>query len=859
MFCYSSVRYRNGVAKSLEGHDNFVLQSSTATLNDNATGEVRMEHENIGFLGESRVNEEGFGDVLDDTIVEDKVGSAELGSFLSRPVVISTVTWPEDSSTLLQASFQPWYAFFNNAQIKKKLDNFAYLKCTLKLKFVINASPFYYGAIGAFYHPLSGWWENLTTPATNAQIQIPVSQRPHVWLNPQEVSTAEMTLPYFNFNNWLDVRSALDFQRFGVMDLWQYSKLRSANGATGAGVTITTYAWAEDVVVAGPSVALALQTKRVNKTSERWWKPSGQISQMASKVSEVTPLLGKMGSVGNYAGKTIDAAANVVGAVSSLFGFTNAPVIEDARPFKPLPFHSLASTEISEPVERLTVDPKQALDVDSSVAGLDGTDELGISYICQKESFLTGTLWADAMPTDRLIFSARVTPELFTTRSSTGGTQLYEAPMSYVSRMFSAWRGDVIFRFKFIRSMYHRGRVRVTWDPTGNIESDTASTTVAYTKIVDLDEDDEVEFQVPYLALTPFLALRGDANVNFSNSTSGVSPTRGFANGLITVRVLNALTGPVVGTELDMLVFVRAAENMEFAAPRDGALVTSPFALQSKTEMITGGRAGTAEGKYGAVYGERYASMRQLLHRSSRYGDLRAYPAVGLKNTTTISWYLSRFPDTFGAAPDGMHLAIKPVGGAQIRYNFLSRHPLTYISQLFVGHRGSVTWHFNADATSGKVVLGNLTAERCSAYPPGSVRCGMVSYDNTAVASQVAFAALARPVSAVPAKGSGWPGTAMTSQHTQAGLSVNVPDYNPRRFRLNDPTSNNADQLYGGEKFALTTTVATSDLPYLSVNTYACAGPDFDFIFFMNTPDNYIGLIANPAPADPAVTSVVVV
>lgn len=829
--------------RSMDKKMNFQLQADVSvggTLDDNAPEEETVTNENISFIHEGRANEMTFSGVMDHTFTQDKSGMADLQDFLSRPVPIATYTWPENGSVLNLQTLQPWLLFFNDTRIKKKLDNFAYLKCTLKIKFVINASPFYYGAIGAFYRPLSGAWDNLTTAATQYQIQIPISQRPHVWMNPQEVSTAEMTLPFFTPNNWLRVGVAADFSAFGTLDLWQFSKLRSANGATTAGVTITTYAWAEDVVVAGPTVALSLQARTVHNASEKWWKPSGQISQMASKVAAAAPSLGKLGTIGEYAGKTIESVADSVGSISSIFGFSNLPVITDAMPFKSLPFHSIASSEVSEPVERLTLDPKQALDLDSTKVGLDGTDELGISYICQKESFLTGCLWTDAYATDTLIFSSRVTPQLFDVRSIVAAAQLYDTPMSYVSRMFKNWRGDVIFRFKFIRSMYHRGRVRITWDPFGAINTDANSTTVAYTKIVDLDVDDEVELRVPFIAVTPFLDLiTNNVTRQWSATPTGVTPNAANANGLITVRVLNGLTGPVTGTEIDMLVFVRAGENLEFAAPIDLNPRMSSFAVQSKVVSMTNGKSADADDLYGAVFGERYATLRQLMRRSCRSFTIKPPVLTGNLNTSSVSWILSPTPEINGYAPGGMHVATGTISGSNVRYNFVNRIPLSHISQMFIGRRGSMNWHLNLDGAPTSSEFGGLIVERSPFVPTTTTRNNIVTYDSAAAtSSKFAYANVMRSNN-FTSRGTGACGAAMTNQLTQAGVSINMPDYSLTRFHIINPSTSFSNEAVGGEKFAASAVMNLTEYATAQLTGYCSAGPDFNLLFWMNTPDLY--------------------
>ena len=73
---------------------------------------------------------------------------ASLSEFLSRPVRIANITWLESDTvgTVLTTMF-PWGDYFADARIKVKLQNYAFLKCDLHVKVVVNASPFYYGSM----------------------------------------------------------------------------------------------------------------------------------------------------------------------------------------------------------------------------------------------------------------------------------------------------------------------------------------------------------------------------------------------------------------------------------------------------------------------------------------------------------------------------------------------------------------------------------------------------------------------------------------------------------------------------------------------------------------------------------------
>jgi hypothetical protein len=62
-------------------------------------------------------------------------------------------------------------------------------------------------------------------------------------------------------------------------------------------------------------------------------------------------------------------------------------------------------------------------------------------------------------------------------------------PMSYAAFPFKWWRGDIIFRFKFICTRFHKGRVRITFDPINDISVSTPDYTTVFNEVVDIGAD----------------------------------------------------------------------------------------------------------------------------------------------------------------------------------------------------------------------------------------------------------------------------------------------------------------------------------------------------------------------------------
>ena len=237
-----------------------------------------------------------------------------------------------------------------------------------------------------------------------------------------------------------------------------------------------------------------------------------------------------------------------------MFGFTNVPVISDTAPYAPAAGPVLASTEQGFPVHKLTVDSKNELAVSPEATGLSHGDELVISKLAGHESIITTFDWSTSDLPNALLFTSRVTPRMYYSYGIANNNVVDQTPMCMVASMFKYWRGDIIFRFNIIRSEYHRGRLLISFDPSGNssvnVFNTSSTTTALYTAIVDLGETDNVEFRVPYQQALAYLTTRTadtwDAtdvpwrDVAFNSTAVGST-----CNGYISVRVLNELSAPV--------------------------------------------------------------------------------------------------------------------------------------------------------------------------------------------------------------------------------------------------------------------------------------------------------------------------
>lgn len=791
----------------------------------------------------------------------DQQNIADLKDFLGRPVRINSFTWNEtDLEDATLQTIQPWSLFFNEARIKNKIANFAFLRCTLKVKVMVNASPFYYGCMGVAYQPLQNFTVS-TIKSTGPSALIPISQRPILWVYPQESKGGELTLPFFNHRNWLDIDRLAAFTNMGELNYYPFTSLRSANGAVGQGVTIQTYAWAEDVQLSGATVGLTLQSKPFTVQDEYGLGP---ISAPATTVANLARNFKKMENpfVRKFATAT-EIGASAVAGIAKIFGYTNVPVIEDTKPYRPGAFPQFASPEISFPVEKLTLDPKNELTIDPSVVGAPPGDPLSIASLVSRESFETKLTWSTTNAVDDLLYTSDVSPLRYFSTSNLINSTVDWTPMGMVARLFNNWRGDIIFRFKVVASPYHKGRLIVAFDPQGNatnLFNSTNTTSAVYTAIIDLGESQDVELRVPFVQATAFLKTQLSTvvgNVPWRTSAFSFTAHDDIDNGFLTMRVLTRLTAPVATAPVQILVYTRGSEEMEFANPRYGDSEFSTFVTQAQEfslEEQTCHELGAATGpvpleQFRVNFGEVVKSLRVLLHRHN-YVYSQGDETIPGTAYAVIQSTFGKLPPFRGFDPTGIHRANNIVGVGNSNYNFVQDSIVQWMLPAFVAYRGSGVWTFN---TNSAAAVGSVTVTRdnetqmnwsdtaSAGFPVLGNRSGVAAFFNT---NRTATAA----------------GVAATNQLTQAGLSVLCPNYNYLKFNsttpgnmTSAPTSSSYNTYDGSTNDAFKLNIMANNVNSSTVNgagivvdKYWCAGPDFQLLFFLNAPTWYRTQAATP-------------
>lgn len=767
---------------------------------------------------------------------------ARMGDYLQRPVKIDQFVWNEsDSFSLSPRTIYPWQLYFNNTYLKNKLSNFSRIHARLKLTIRFNASPFYYGAMRVCYDPLSS---NKFAPVTTDDI-VPLSQTHGIMLEPHVTSVAELELPFLWPDDWVDTATSNNFQKLGKLIYQVFVPLASANGVTGGGITVTTYAEALEVEIAGPTLTTVMQ--------------SGVISGPASRIAATARKFSNDQSIGAYA-RAIDVGATLVSGVAKFFGFSNPPITSDVQPMQNKVFHAFANVETSVPLDKLAIDPKNEVTIDTRVAGGSGKDELIIQDLVTKPSVVQVVNWTTAGVAGDVLAYGSVTPCILQQANGTQQIYQYRTPSAFVAAMFRYWRGGMRYTFRVIRSKYHRGRLLVTWEPNGN--PSLASETALFSKIFDLtSEEQEFTFDIPYKAISPWLRTVENAGVD----TSLISYSQASTNGSFVIGILNPLTAPVADSTVGIIISAEALPDMEFAAPKALPQLVTTATVQSGT--VDGSAISYSDHIPDITVGERVASLRPLLHRASLACTQYLGLSVPASQTLTPGMYhgtnfYNRFPPVGGYSTAlAFNAALSALDGTTKKsFNYAHHHPINWVLAAFAGFRGSFVVHANVHQGGTTCGMDGMSLTRTD-HGWGPANSANNTVNNACYiklstddgAARIGYDVMQTPGGQVGTVNgalnvpNGAGGMTVTNGHTQMAVSAVLPQYssnrlNPAWFTQRDTdlvgVLNPSDGIRLDGDFCIDGTL-TSTKAWPRVDMYWAAGVDFTTVFFTGVPRMY--------------------
>lgn len=872
----------------------FKAKSQSEAVEDvSATDTSKEVEQNVQFADAEEQIDLKVGMMTgDQTFDQGLQENANLAQFLSRPIEIFRREWAVNAATPFVEVFNPWELFLDDARVLNKLETFKLLHGTLKLKFLINGSPYHYGRVFVGCRPTrydnnmstmdlttalttSNYYLNTGTPGVKDVIagRTFYSQRPHIFIDPATNQPSHIDWPFFAATNFLDLNDPETVDRMGRIEMWELNTLQHNNGATDP-LTISIFAWMEDVTLTGlTSTAIAVSqsemvvngAKKKKKGKKKAplpeskntdeYQQNGVVSGPASAIANYAAYFTEIPVIGKFARAT-HIAGGAVADVARLFGFSRPPIIDPPTIMRPQATGNMAHMMGDDPIFKLTLDPKQELTIDPSTAGLPGDDQMSIGYIAKKEALVDTFVWNNGQFADRRIYSIAVHPMVRPIIGSSAPYNYAQTPLSFVTLPFARWRGSLRYRFQIVASAFHRGRLAVVYEPSAT-PSLALNLNTRYVAILDLAEAKDFTVEVKWSQAQAYCQVELDNDTFVANADypSVFVPTPQM-NGCLQVYVVNELASSITTSSVFVNVYMSAGDDYQVQMPRD-TMSTIAYARNDQTvgppalsqsEVITDeendpnqNTAMVINGTYCrcdptsnlVFFGEQIVSIRSLM---KRYNFHRVLTTTGLTADQIYQLSYRQFTFPVGPGPSyGSSVAspFTPIGGPA-NYNICALTHIRYFCQGFIGWRGGIRWkgvYLTGGGTQGLIKV-SRSSDRMTveALDTDIVKGTSVTVLNTAKRY------LASPPGANALEGFG-----VNANIVNPTFEYEIPLYHAFRYvECSEPVIADAtNQLKyqgnynGGSHFIATVDRNVDADSFATIETYSAIGEDFSFFFFI--------------------------
>lgn len=500
------------------------------------------------------------------------------------------------------------------------------IRATVVITLQVASTPFHQGLLALSFQPGSAHntancWSRSSESATAVNL-------PHVRLDLAVDTMVQLRIPYLGVREYSLVRSTVDEPIYGHIALNYLSPIASVVGLAAPGYQILVHL--EDIELFGATpqnfTAVNLQAgKKLSPITEEFENETYPFSSAAMALSRSVKWISKgIPAISSIGGPTSWFIAKAAGAIRS-FGFAKPTITEPVM--RTMLGDSAMENNVDCAAPFSVVGPlsTNTLRISPAFAGTD-IDEMSLGFVTTQWGMLQHFPINTTNAKGTLLYMAPITPSAMWFRNGgsapycnryaptvadAGNNSFMSTSLFFASSFFRYWRGSLRFRFTFVKTKMHGGRVMVGFNPYTDNLSDVnaygnARTTLevgdygvngpnpfAYSKIFNLRDDSVLEFEVPYVSSAPYLT--------FPNSS-----------GSIFMYVVDALQSPaMVANSINVVVEVCAGSDFELANPIGPRYPVHPAGtvkVQSG-KMLSGAPDAISE----FTIGESIQSLKQLI------------------------------------------------------------------------------------------------------------------------------------------------------------------------------------------------------------------------------------------------------
>lgn len=479
--------------------------------------------------------------------------SDDVKSWLARPFSVFSGTWSTASNLGDNIfSYQLAAIFGSNLMLINKLKGYKYIKCTHVIKLELNPTPFHAGCFQLQWHPFPA--AEIATHMHRTPIS--ASQLPNVTVTTAD-NSAQIKVPWIYPEHAYNLTYPSTCYNWGSVVGKVYSPLATGTGSTTIGLNM--FQWLEDVELFGiapqssRSKSINLPKKVIPSDKEKnngegpITRAFGLGEQVASSLASI-PLFAPVCKPASW-------VFNTAARVSSLFGWSKPSLGEGGKNSLVTVTSDAYNNNANGTDNTFVITPSVDFSTTpSKMLTINNEDEMSIEFIATRWSYLThfsfpasaninDNLWATDL--NLSIFSLSQSVELAVGQNFHAYSM---TPLCYLANIYKFWRGDIEFKFVFVKTGYHSGQIKVNYTNLPG-PMDYQQELYAARELIDLQSGDEVIFRCPYISNQPYTLW--DQSI-----------------GTIELDAATTIKAPsTVSSGIDVLVFVRGSPGFDFQGP----------------------------------------------------------------------------------------------------------------------------------------------------------------------------------------------------------------------------------------------------------------------------------------------------
>nr|ULF99838.1 MAG: hypothetical protein 2 [Cripavirus sp.] len=446
---------------------------------------------------------------------------------------------------------------------RDKIRRFLAFRADVEVRVQINAMPFHAGRLLMSWVPgykyIGAKQEYYSAPvggvATNNQYLPAITGCPHVDIDLSTCTEGNMCLPFISPYYFTNLTNGIG--SMGMFQLVIYSPLVGATP-----VDVTVFMNFKNIELRYPTGLPLSATAQIGAEANDVASP-GVIESTSATTSEVLGKIQDIPSISSFVRPAL-WVSNAVNDVAKRFGWSKPLSIESVSATKLTTTKFMGNYDGMDNSHPMGFSAVNELQQEPSLFRTN-VDEMSLSHVLRTPTYYTHFTWSNtAQPQGFALHISPVNPTQYRTEITASPPLDAPTMVAYVAHCFRYWRGGINFHFKFVKTKFHSGRVRIVYVPGDNSSGTTfpANTDVDanYSTVVDLRSDTDVTFNIPYVAIQQWMTIDNSQPTSDNNYQ--------FSTGRLYVVVLNELrAAAAVSNSIDVIVEVSAASDFELAIP----------------------------------------------------------------------------------------------------------------------------------------------------------------------------------------------------------------------------------------------------------------------------------------------------